>query len=78
MVRAKGMSDSHIRFCSMGPFRYVRLERRFHLFSSTDAPNPLGRVLFLATIQKTNPTTRVGLIFGAGEGNRTLVFSLGS
>ena len=78
MVRAKGMSDSHIRFCSMAPFRYVRLERRFHLFSSTDAPNPLGRVLFRHRNPKINPTTGVGLILGAGEGNRTLVFSLGS
>ena len=35
-----GLSDSHVRFHSMGPFRYVRFKlRQYGLFSPTYAPN---------------------------------------
>ena len=73
VVRAKGMSDSHVRFHSMGPFRYVRLELRIHLFSSTGAPNPLGRVQFRRHIANNQTGTRpVNLWCGRRESNPRL------
>jgi len=58
-----GLSDSHVRFHSMGPFRYVRLKLRWHLFSPTDAPNL--RFSSRWKQAKLKPTTRVGCNFGS-------------
>jgi len=50
MADGEGLSDSHLRHVgAMGPFRYVILELRIHLFSSTDAPNPGGSHPTIAT-----------------------------
>ena len=50
--------NSHIRFRSMGPFHYVRLELRLCSFSSTGVSNL--RFSSLWEQAKLKPTTRVG------------------
>jgi hypothetical protein len=47
----------------MGPFRYVRLKLRWHLFSPTDAPNL--RFSSRWKRAKLKPTTRVGCNSGS-------------
>ncbi len=66
MVGVGGLSDSHVRLHSMGPFRYVRFKlRQYGLFSPTGAPNQWFSSHHVQTIKK--PTTRVGLfLVGVG------------
>ena len=74
MAAPTGLSDSHVRFHSMGPFRYVRLKLRWYLFSPTDAPNL--RFSSRWKQAKLKPTTRVGCNFGSPNRIRTGVLAL--
>ena len=56
-----GLSDSHIRFRSIGPFRYVWFKLRLHSFSPTDAPNPL--VGFSSSPQSKNKIGKMPIWF---------------
>ena len=74
MAAPTGLSDSHVRFHSMGPFRYVWFKLRLHLFSPTDAPN----LRFSSRWEqaKLKPTTKVGCNFGSPNRIRTGVLAL--
>ena len=62
-----GVVYSHIRCCSMGPFHYVRLERRIRLFLSTGVPNPAGS----SPRQIKNTVQTNGVNTGGIDGART-------
>ncbi len=65
LVGVGGLSDSHIRFRSMGPFRYVRFKLRFLSFEPTNAPNQWFSSHPAHTIKK--PTKMVGFfLVGVG------------
>ncbi len=66
MVGVAGLSDSHIRFRSMGPFRYVWFKLRLHSFSPTDAPNRWFSSQTAQTIKKTHTRWVVLMVGVAG------------
>ena len=52
LVALVGLSDSHVRSHSMGPFHYVRFKLRLHSISPTDVPN---RRFFVRPDKNKNP-----------------------
>ena len=66
-----GTVYSHVRFHSMGPFHYVRLERRIRSFSSTGVPNPFTGSRPLGPHHKKRPHLW-SFVSGGRAGTRTL------
>ena len=78
-VRTKGMYDFLPKSIQSYDIILVILAGPFHYAQMRYIPNFLCQVLFRRRqIKKTKTNVMLVLFFGAGEGNRTLVFSLGS